>query len=374
MKKLKHEECILAKKREDKLNRRKRIKLGKVSRKKQKKNKQTFNNNYISFPEKFCIYYDQSYRHKGKEYYDQKKFIKTMGVIEKIKKFVPKDLNDTLKLNFSLCERISAAALLLLYNAIESFTKEYNRKVIIYRLPRDTHASHLLKRSGFIKICNLQENVADFSLDKVPIITGIGGEYRDKIVDFIQNKIYGNNMSSETEWSFGDAIQETFANVTRHAYPNEENEEDKRWWLICDLYGDDLNLAIYDSGIGIPNTVVENKWFNKILKVSAPKLKIQKSILNEIINSTNINKVSLNKLTEWHKIFIAMQPDASSTKELKHGQGSKSIKALVEKNNGKLTVYSNKGLYFTKDGSSNGRDLEHSIFGTLIQWNIKVAK
>lgn len=63
------------------------------------------------------------------------------------------------------------------------------------------------------------------------------------------------------------------------------------------------------------------------------------------------------------------------------GQGSKSIKALVkETQQGKLWVYSNRGLYFLEDklGVSDDENkgeaiqLPKPLKGTLVQWNINI--
>ena len=332
--------------------------------------------NHINFPDLFCIYYDQDYtKNPDKQDFDNFKFTETMKVIHNINRFKPSNESDTLVLNFSLCDRISAAALLLLYSSIEKFIEKYNRKVIISHLAKNKQVNKLLQRTGFIKICNQEKNEPDFSAKTIPIITGIKGEHRDEIVNFIQKGIYQNKMSELTESSFGDAIQETFSNVNRHAYPNEKDNDKKKWWLIYDLYGNQLNLAIYDNGIGIPETIINiNKinFWNKVWNNKESQA-TDDVILKEIIEFDTKDFNNLKKINEWLRIAIAMYPNASSTEKLKHGQGSKSIQDLVKQNKGKLILYSNKGLYFSAEFNS-GRDLKESISGTLIQWNITVAK
>ena len=63
-----------------------------------------------------------------------------------------------------------------------------------------------------------------------------------------------------------------------------------------------------------------------------------------------------------------MLGDVSGTKKSKHGQGSKSFKALVnETDGGKLWVYSSKGLYRFEDESKTPEvyKLPKHIGGTL---------
>ncbi|MEM8068101.1 hypothetical protein Q4Q68_19585, partial [Morganella morganii] len=90
-----------------------------------------------------------------------------------------------------------------------------------------------------------------------------------------------------------------------------------------------------------------------------------------------INKFKLNNafnlVSDAKKIAVSMADDVTGTGQTKHGQGSKSIKALVNKNElGKLWIYSNLGLYKINEGKAEVIDLPARIEGTLIQWNIKV--
>ena len=79
-------------------------------------------------------------------------------------------------------------------------------------------------------------------------------------------------------------------------------------------------------------------------------------------------------LSDAESVMLSMMSDVSSTHQDKHGQGSKSIKALVDDNEqGKLWIFSNKGL-LVKESAKAGNliELPSSIDGTLIQWNIKL--
>lgn len=61
--------------------------------------------------------------------------------------------------------------------------------------------------------------------------------------------------------------------------------------------------------------------------------------------------------------------------ELKHGQGSKSIRKLVADNDdGWLFIVSNRGMLWYRDEQSmiELHDMKCSINGTLVQWNIRI--
>lgn len=182
-------------------------------------------------------------------------------------------------------------------------------------------------------------------------------------------------MSAYTESIYGGAIQEAINNVAYHAYPNMQDSSQKRWWVKCDLAGDQLFLALYDKGVGIPETVMKRPWYEEILKSTYPELKekITDELANEGISKKDMIRYKLGIISDARKIHISMIGDVTGTDQSKHGQGSKSIKALVSENaHGTLWIYSNNGLYKLESGIVRTYDLPKAMPGTLVQWNIKV--
>ncbi|MEZ8867725.1 hypothetical protein AB6F25_21960 [Vibrio splendidus] len=331
------------------------------------------------------------YSHFGKDnYYEDT--IKFCNDIEK------KVKNESILISFIDTEWISAAAMLVLYSTIErAFTNYGHGRISIAWSKKSKMVNRFLKRthlSGMISSGKPSDNL--FNRRSLPVISGYGNIYIDEIIDFIRDQYYESDMDPNVEFRFGDAVSETINNVGRHAYPNKPDEL-RKWWLLCDVVGDDLYLAIYDSGVGIPNTVVEKKWFYSSLKLNYPE------IHNEIENDMKSKGLSdltkmftfyaMKKLDDHHLIMLSMKKDYSGTKLSKHGQGSKSIKALVnETENGKLWIYSEKGLYtlesanhpeLTDTDKLSEAELEDKLkpklyslpkklSGTLVQWNIKL--
>ncbi|HHE3620733.1 TPA: hypothetical protein ACPD3F_000852 [Pasteurella multocida] len=289
--------------------------------------------------------------------------------------------NQNITISFIACEKIKAAALVLLYSKLEVVLRKQAIKVkIIYGA--NLFIRKIITHSGFEFLCHNQYSENNFQIQSnhLAIISGVGGKYRDEIVDFIKENIYKNKLSVTQENQYSDAIQEAINNVGFHAYPDKEAKY-KYWWLRCSLIDDELYLILYDQGTGIPNTFTKgNKIFDEI-DWDSPETKdilMELSTKWSLPDSIDINKLQTDQIKSSQLIGLAMEDDItrlSGKDEDKHGQGSKSIKKLVSSNeNGMLWIFSNDGLFrFTnEDDMPKLDDFNSSINGTLIQWNIKV--
>lgn len=319
---------------------------------------------YIRFPVTFNIY--SADNDKDKSYRD------TMNIVYAISR-LDYTLSKKVHLDFSQTKSIKIASILVLYSAIElAIKKGVNFKIISF--PQEYKATKVIKRSGLGDLCRDGFCTPKFDGEYIPVISGTSGDFRDEIVDFIQNRIFDNKMSALAESKYGGAIQEAINNVAYHAYPDIQDSTEKRWWAKCDLAGDQLFLAIYDRGVGIPETVMKRAWYGNILQQTYPEIdeKIQEELQKEGVKISDL-RYKYGKVTDAMKIAISMVGDVTGTNSSKHGQGSKSIKALVADNDrGTLWIYSNDGLYKLKSGSIETTDLPKRMPGTLIQWNIKV--
>lgn len=278
-------------------------------------------------------------------------------------------------IDFSSTEETTAAALTLLYSVLERATFGYDGEVGFVRSESRKVNAHL-RRSNVLKL--LRNSDIKYVLEKaesIPVISSVDAEYADDVCEFIKYRYFKEEWSedevAQREWILGSAIHETVDNVRLHAYPDYDNN-DKKWWLSCDVIDDTIYLAIYDLGVGIPNTVHEQEWFKGALKESRP------AVYSELVTLTSSKSFLArvrNKLTDADLIFISMLDDYTGTGKEKHGQGSKSIKKLVnDTDNGILWVYSGNGLYKFRNESVEPElaRLPSHIPGTLIQWNIKL--
>jgi hypothetical protein len=276
-------------------------------------------------------------------------------------------------IDFKITEVLTAAASLILFSLIHSNIPKSKFKLSLMNHTTPS-VNSVLNHTGLKRLMRSKRHNYDIeNVSVLPIISGVGNSHFKEIIDHIQKQIYKNQMDADTEYLIGDAVAETINNVSRHAYPSLEDEE-KIWWLICEVTNGQLYLAIYDQGVGIPETVVKKKWFSNSLKKLYPvqyKELMDHASLKDQITSLVAN----SSLKDEQLIYMSMLGDVTGTEKSKHGQGSKSIRALVsDTEDGKLWVYSNNGLYKFAAGSDIPLlcRLPLKIEGTLIQWNIKV--
>ncbi|CAK2125134.1 hypothetical protein AB9R81_23375 [Vibrio cyclitrophicus] len=258
-------------------------------------------------------------------------------------------------LDFSDTRYVSAAALLLLYSKLDSYFSKPNRKLIrinVDSLKGDVKTA--INVSGLRRL-TLKQCAPSFEAvgKTLPIVKGTAdGEEFEYVIDHIRDNVF-QDLDAHQEQRLGSAVSETVGNVKLHAYPCRESC--KPWWVICNVYEDTLFLAIYDDGVGIPSTILQQDWINNLLDKS-PEL-FQRAASR----------------TDADLIELSMKLGKSQTKQKKHGKGSKSIQALVEDTpDGVLWIYSNKGMYHKTKTDVNLINNKRSISGTLVQWNIKI--
>lgn len=295
----------------------------------------------------------------------------TLDFINNIEKELPRG---TCILDFSNTNSMSAAALVVIYATIDKLRSTTSNKGRI-RWSTSKAVNRAIKASNLQKLVENRNIKITLNPSKaLPVIHGVGSKYLEEVVDYIQNSVYNNEMAPETEHMFGDAVSETINNVRLHAYPSE-NDDNKSWWLLCQVVGEQLYLAIYDSGVGIPKTVLDKPWFWASLEKTYPDEYEQLVKISPEIERQGWKVMVPQKLKDSQLIGLSMIGDITGTYKSKHGQGSKSIKALVEEtDNGKLWIFSNKGLYIFEQGAEKPElyGLPRKISGTLVQWNIGI--
>lgn len=279
--------------------------------------------------------------------------------------------------DFSNTEHVTAAALVLVYAALDTARSLRSAKADIIWSNKSERVNKILRLNNVHKLIRGHE--IKYALDSVksmPIISSVGSDMMEEIIDFIQKRVYKEQMSPDTEHVYGDAVSETINNVRLHAYPDIEPAE-KRWWLICSTIGKQLYLAIYDNGVGIPKTVVDRPWFVSALQVTHPQeyASLMAQFPEYVDKKPLLIRLVPTKISDEELIFMSMQGDVSGTKKEKHGQGSKSILALVgDTSDGVLWVFSNGGLYKFNQAKKKPElyKLPKLFPGTLVQWNIEL--
>ncbi|WP_312374329.1 hypothetical protein [Stutzerimonas nitrititolerans] len=278
-------------------------------------------------------------------------------------------------IDFSETKLVTAAALVLVYSAIETARIGRHAKANLIWSQKSDRVNQILKTSNLQKL--IQGNSFTYSLSSarhMPIVSSVGSNQMDEIIDFIQRSIYAEQMTPNTEYIYGDAVSETINNVGLHAYPAAPDDE-KRWWLMCQTFGKKLYLAIYDRGVGIPKTVVERSWFLASMQTTHPEEYQRLTEEFPELEASGIKAYIPTRIPDQNLIYLSMQGDVTGTKKDKHGQGSKSIMALVsDTDDGLLWVFSNKGLYTFRqaDRTPGLTALSKKFPGTLVQWNIEI--
>ncbi len=315
----------------------------------------------------------------------------SLNFIHRLQNYQENEISN-ITINFRQNRILKAAALVIIFSIAERLIIDYKKSITLI-LPSNREAPGVIKtlrRSGLIELCQNKVSKNQFDKKYLPIVSSNGGRFREEIIDFIVKKIY-KDMPPALENIYADAIQEAINNVTAHAYLGKNDHIIKRWWLLCEVIGDQLFLVIYDAGIGIPKSL-EIHLTQKDLDFTQPEsiAELQKHYneypeLNQHYTSFEqmfsvLQNATLPKVfpDEW-KIYLAMIGNftrKTGKDELKHGQGSKSIKALVSTNdNGVLWIFSGLGRVKFIDDALTPKlvCLPKHLTGTLIQWNIKVT-
>lgn len=287
-------------------------------------------------------------------------------------------------INFLNCRTIRATTMILLYAKLETILQNCDVEIIIHKsIQREVNA--LIELSGLPYLCKhrCSENDIKKAKKHFSILNGSVDNIRHKIVDFIRDEIYQGNLSDNAEYLYGDAVNEAINNIYRHAYPKGTPTKSQLWWCMCSVLQNNLYLLLYDKGIGIPSTFSRgNELFEQIDWSSESISLLLDDFRKQFKFSNEIDIIDLVQSSEFNsdssKITIAMSDDLTRMNgkdELKHGQGSKSIKKLVSENeNSMLFIYSNRGLFIFKDDKTlpERYDMYNSINGTLVQWNIRI--
>lgn len=309
-----------------------------------------------------------------------------------LRNILKKDLK-CIYLSFKNTSALKAMPMLIIYSIIDTARRDYNirTKINVIWSKKVSRVNMTIKGSGsFIPSEDRENNMKNTST--LPVIMGDNAranELSNAFVDYILEKYYPE-ASPEREQQIASAIQETVDNVGRHAYPNIEDHEKKRWWFCCDRLGDHLYIVIYDNGIGIPSSLSENNAvmlarinalypdeFSHMPDNSFDENSFLDKAKDVLDKAKVIAKVKILKqrLSDGQLIRAAMHTDVTSTELEKHGQGSKSIKGLITDNeNSYVLMFSNYGFYRysdeQRDNESCVDNTEYKIPGTLIQWSI----
>ena len=174
---------------------------------------------------------------------------------------------------------------------------------------------------------------------------GFDSDNRVKLLNDIHNFI-SKNIPNRNELEL--VISEAAANVFNHAY--HVDDDFKFWWLTASYNTETsmLTIMFMDHGVGIP--LMLKKRFRAYLE-----------------------KLGLFNSSDAEKIKSATELGTSQTQQEYRGKGFFYIKEYAKKGDkNSVAIYSDRGGYIYDGKNEKLVNLENSLKGTLIVWDIEV--
>ena len=262
-------------------------------------------------------------------------------------------------LDFTHLQSPLAATVLRLHAEAEYVCAFHPGTRITFVAAAQSNTEKLLKRSRFLRSAEThQERPAGL----LPITRCIGRPRLQDLFRKMNESIYGGKVEiDDDEWQqVSGALAEAVNNVQDHAYDHEERELyvkrlGARWWIYAETIRNELWLAVYDKGIGIPEMVPRKRpSVLSLLRTALPgqsrdALLLEAALLDSESRFSNL-------------------PHAGG-----HGKGLGRIQRLAKAHpNGRLFIASGNGLVQANNQGYHTHGLEHRVHGTLIQWNISI--
>lgn len=301
--------------------------------------------------------------------YAPKNHTKTVKFLKELRTKVSQG---NVKICFRDTVRISAAAGLLFIAEIDRLVGAYGTSRITSTPPPVTRdklgcekrtVEAVLNQIGFYKLIE-KNSVVDTSEPSVKCWEYESGYVTQGsaaalILDKIDKQVDGLPMKP----LYRGCI-EAMANCVEHAYPRNRGDgleiDDKRWWMFAAVMGSSLIVLICDLGVGIPNTIQKTQ---------------SESFLKKLFTTFNFSATSD---AEWIKAATLVKE--TRTQQSHRGKGGGDLRSLVrDYPSSRLSIYSNRGRY-SYQSTSKGTytpeiisDNKHSIFGTIIEWEIPLG-
>ncbi|SMN02538.1 putative; ORF located using Glimmer/Genemark [uncultured Candidatus Thioglobus sp.] len=270
-------------------------------------------------------------------------------------------------LDHSTIKKVDIPALLVLASEIQrnTFYRSLTLRSQAKYRPKDPQINKMLECIGYWKhfgINTISNNNINSNFH-LKITDGCMANFAGytKIRQFYATHIGISNLDIIEK--LDDAITESIANATEHAYTVEKIlrkrsslQMPKHWWL-CGFYDEEskiLQFICYDQGVGLKAAVNYNDTIG-----------IRRNIkdLMSFSDSAVIKTLLKKDLTKYNK--------------KDRGYGFKRFEELIDEyDTGKLEIYSQKG-YCCVDKNSGTKTISQKDFtgvieGTLISWQLKI--
>lgn len=266
------------------------------------------------------------------------------------------------RLRFDKIRYISPSAALVLASEVDRWNQKIGGTLKAAVETWDENVKCLLCQMGYFTLLNIPQPTSPparlkttflpFKRERIraPDSGKRAKELRQEIERITGIKIKRNSLF--------EGLSEAITNVGHHAYKDATSFTVPQWWLSASYDASERRLCVtfYDQGAGIPKTLPASHIFSRIADYF-----------------------------EWwadsRKIRAAMEVGRTSTELTERGKGLGNLlefaKAYPE---GSLSIYSLKGMYrMNSSGVGDGavettecRDYQTSIGGTLIEWSVRL--
>ncbi|MDO8771973.1 MAG: hypothetical protein Q7K57_25360 [Burkholderiaceae bacterium] len=277
-----------------------------------------------------------------------------------------------LTLDFSHLSEIKISAILVLYAHLEVLLQSRPQARTFWSKPLDQDIDQKLAElgvwallgeeyqtvQGAIQICSISYEQKQTD-QKQPLRDAVTYA-KEAIASY---KVVGFKDDSD-DGAFAE-ISESFTYVWQHAYAEDlqrshctlgESPVLKKWWIALSHFDNQLFMAVYDIGVGIPYSTRLKPWYTRLHQDIASKFG--------------------GKNADCHDIQTALAYGSSRYCEQGRGNGLPAIKNFVETNpNGEFYIMSGKGIYncHSKGKTEEWSALDIDYPGTLIQWNLALG-
>ena len=270
------------------------------------------------------------------------------------------------RLDFRELESLEVASALVLMAEIDIWHLKYGQELVahthiqnfdIYKSLRELGLFGLVKLRGGKRLAErLPQNRATF----LEFVRGQGS-------DGTQAKKLRKDLEATFKLNFDDgtkkklyaALTEAFTNAHRHAY---QDGKLAYWWLAAayDQRKKVLTIAVYDRGLGIPETMEKKGVLEKTRK---------------LVRTAGVDGDLIEKAVE--SSFSEPGNTRTRTGQPYHGHGLKQIAELAT-GGGKIRIVSLRGYcIFSIDNGElthkNEAPLGARLQGTLIEWTMKIG-
>lgn len=309
----------------------------------------------------------------------------TFNVASQIDNYVKSHLKGNFRVNHRDLKAVSLDGLLYLVSQISKIKKVKEKESSKRKLKYNKHlglksASQELKYLfytigywdyfGIKKPYSISQDIKENYFLSIESNTKSDFDLLNKIKKFVKSKV---SMFDDyaLEYKFDDAIKEAMGNAVEHAYTDDFDElgKDKGRWWICGHYDNinhNLHIIFYDYGIGIRESIKRN------MGEDAKRFLVDKLSDKFIKNDSDLIEMAIEGKLSKYKHY----------KEHDRGKGFMRFQNFA-KSSGmdcELMVISGKGKYLFSFDKINSQEkvmkenLEKSIDGMLIKWNIKVGE